>query len=128
MEIVYFGKKQPYTFTIAALVDGVKKPKVFHFTPFKAQEVPDVYGKIIMSNGGKAGIFKRLDQDERKPVPKPQATGDGYVGDLPASMVTKEILEKERKEEAGKDIEDVIAEAKEKEPMKRKPFLHRKRK
>ncbi len=127
MEIVYFGKKQPYTFTISAVIDGKKTPKCFRFMPFKAQEVPDPYGKIIMANGGPAGIFKRLDEDPRKPIPEPKATGDGYVGDLPASKVSKEIREKEAKKEEGKTIEEVIEETKEKKHP-RSHFLNRKKK
>lgn len=126
MELVYFGKKQPYTFTIKAIINGKKIPKVFHFTPFKAQEVPDEYGKIIMANGGRDGIFKRLDKDERKPLPENRGSGDGYVGDLPAGMVTNEQKEKELKAEEGKTIEEVIEEGKKKKG--KKPLFDRKKK
>lgn len=126
MQIVYFGKKQPYSPTITAKINGKKVPKTFRFVPFRAQEVPDEYGEIIMRNGGADGTFKRLDKDERKPLPPKIAAGNGYVGDLPASMVTPEQQLKEIKAEEGKTIEEVIEEPQKKRG--RKQYFGRKNK
>lgn len=106
MEIVYFGKKRPKK--VVLTINGVTYEK--NFMPFKATEVEDEFGRVLLDNAG--DIFKRIDQDERAPDPKPQPKTDGYVGDKAADQlpdVNKQI-QKDMEKEKGKDIKDLQSE------------------
>ena len=106
MEIVYFGKKRPKK--VVLTIDGVTYEK--NFIPFRAVEVEDKFGRVLLDNAG--DIFKRVDQDERAPDPKPQPKTDGYVGDKGADQlkdVNKQI-QKDMEIEKGKDIKDLGSE------------------
>lgn len=106
MQLVYFGKKDPKVVTLT--LSG-KKHEVT-FAPFRATEVDDEVGAVLLKNAG--DIFKRYDIERSAPDPKPQAQTKGYVGDKGAEQI-KDLdkeLEKEKRIEEGKDADDILAE------------------
>jgi|24BtaG_2_1085350.scaffolds.fasta_scaffold07067_3 hypothetical protein len=149
MEIVYLGRKSPkviqtvqpelfdrerdmdkrkvrtgYNAGIGGGVTIIKssgKARKYSFTPFKAIQVDEEVATILLKSSG--SLFKRLDKDGAKPIPKAEVSTDGHVGDVHAeklvdkdgnkilpSDVAKKIVEKEK----GKTIDQIIADSKKK--------------
>ncbi len=125
MKLVYFGKKRPKVIATISpeLYPDVKlnnegityisltgKNLKYSFEPFKAIEVDEEVGLILLDKAG--DIFKRINIEGRKPDPKPIVKTDGYVGDMAADQITdlKRQVKSDLKEEEGKSIEEVIEE------------------
>ncbi len=112
IKLTYFGKKRPKKVDIEVGADIVEH---YVFEPFATTEVSEKAGRILLRNA--PDIFKRIDKDERKPITKPIAKTDGYVGDVHASAIPdlNKKIEEDAKEEEGKDVEQIIEEVKDKE-------------